>query len=66
MSVTIVANEFSEETRAKLQEEVDKLANEYHYSNHAIMQQLAKRRLLAVSLNLVNGQAIMSCHSTFK
>lgn len=65
MGVTIVANEFSEETRVKLQEEADKLANEYHYSNYAIMHQFAQKKLLSVSLNSANGQMVMSCRSIF-
>lgn len=62
MGVTIVANEFSEVTQKKLQEEADKLANDYHYSNYAIMHHFAKKRL-SVSMGAANGQIIMNCRS---
>lgn len=65
MGVTIVANEFSKETEKKLQEEADRLSNEYHYSPFKIMDYFVERKLLAVSLNSANGQIILSCRSIF-
>ena len=64
--VTIVANEFSEETKKTLQEEADKLASEYNYSPHAIMEYFAKRKLLAVSLYSVSGQLTLRCKAVCK
>ena len=66
MGVTIVASEFSEETRKKLQEEADKLEKEYKYSPHAIMHHFVKQKHLTVSLNSANGKMIMNCRSALK
>lgn len=65
MGVTIVANEFSEETRKNFQKEADKLAKQ-NYSAHAIMRYLAHTKHIATSITYSNGQAYMNCHSVCK
>ncbi len=62
MGVTIVANEFSEETRKNFQKEADELAKQ-NYSAHAIMEHLAHKRHVATSMTYSNGHACVHCHS---
>lgn len=62
MEVTIVANEFSEETRKNFQREADQLAKQ-NYSAHAIMQHLASKKHVATSMIYANGKSCIRCHS---
>lgn len=63
--VTIVANEFSEETKRELQKEADKLAKE-NYSAHAIMHHFASVRRLQVNLYSASGQLTLNCKAVCK
>ena len=64
--ITIVSNELSEATKRKLQEEADKLASENNYSTYAIMEYLAKKKCLAVSLCSIAGQLSLNCRAICK
>ncbi len=65
MGVTIVANEFSEETVKQLQEEADNLYEKYNYSAGALMHHFAQKGL-GVGMFSANGKIILSCRAMIK
>lgn len=62
MGVTIVANEFSEETRKKFQEEADNLMEKYNRVPYDIKAYLAEKYKIAVSMYFEGKETKLNCH----